>query len=132
VHLFEALRRQRQEGGHEVPQAAAAQEHPYDHLPRRQVASSKIELIVFLISGTKCLLVHMYPDLADSCFFRPVHRHIRVVVHHIFSPSPCRRHFLFYRKPSLHGHSLPCLQVISEANFTQASSSDHEPYFMAS
>jgi len=122
VHLLEALRRQRQEGGHEVPQAAAAQEHPYDHLPCRRVASSKIESIVFLISDTKCLVVHMYADLAVSCVFRSVHRHICVAVHHIFSPSPCRRHFLFYRKPNLHGHSLPCFQVISEANFTQASS----------
>ena len=122
VHLLEALRRQRQEGGHEVPQAAAAQEHPYDHLPRRRVASAKIELLVFLISDTKCIVVHMYADLAVSCVFRSVHRHICVAVHHIFSPSPCRRHFLIYRKPNLHGHSLPCFQVISEANFTQASS----------
>ena len=39
VHLLEAFRGQRQEGGHEVPQAAAAQEHPHDHLPRRRVAA---------------------------------------------------------------------------------------------
>uniref|UniRef100_A0A453Q024 SPX domain-containing protein n=1 Tax=Aegilops tauschii subsp. strangulata TaxID=200361 RepID=A0A453Q024_AEGTS len=35
--LSEALRGQRQDGGDEVPQPAAAQEHPHDHLPRRVV-----------------------------------------------------------------------------------------------
>lgn len=39
VHLLETFCGQRQDGGHEVPEAAAAQEHPYDHLPRRWVAA---------------------------------------------------------------------------------------------
>ena len=39
VTLRQALREQRQDGGHEVPQAAAGQEHAHDHLPRRHVDS---------------------------------------------------------------------------------------------